>query len=75
VFEKALSGSIATNDVAETRLLDANKTRIKARNLPPKLLRQPVFGCSVLDVVVGSAAVAVAKCLLEFREGSRRGRR
>jgi hypothetical protein len=44
VFEIALSGAIASNDVAETgRLLiakDVNKTRIEAMNLPAKLLRQ-----------------------------------
>jgi hypothetical protein len=43
-----------------------NKTRIKARTLPAQLLRQPEFGCPVLDVAVGSGAVDVAKFLLEF---------
>jgi hypothetical protein len=68
----ALSGAIASNDVAETgRLLmtkDVNKTRIKARNLPARILRQPALGCPVLDVAVGSGAVDVAKSLLEFHE-------
>jgi hypothetical protein len=72
VFEMALSGAIASNDVAETgRLLmskDVNRTRIKARNLPAKLLRQPATCCPVLDVAVGSGAVEVAKTLLEFHE-------
>jgi hypothetical protein len=77
VFEKALSGSIASNDVAETgRLLiakDVNKTRIRARNLPAMLLRKPEFGCLVLDVAVGSGAVDVAKSLLEFHEAKPTG--
>jgi hypothetical protein len=72
VFETVLSGAIASNDVAETgRLLlskDVNKTRIKSRNLPSKLLRQPAFGCPVLDVAVGPGAVEVVKSLLEFHE-------
>jgi hypothetical protein len=67
-----LSAALASNDVAETgRLLmskDVNKTCLKARNLPAKLLRQPAFGCPVLDVAIGSGAVEVAKCLLEFHE-------
>jgi hypothetical protein len=69
-FDVALSRAIASNDVAETgRLLvskDVNETRIKARSLPARLLRQPAFGCPALDVAMGSGAVDVAKVLLEF---------
>jgi hypothetical protein len=72
-FEAALSGAIASNDEAEAgRLLmskDVNETRTRTRNLPSKLLRKPEFGCSVLDVAVGSGAVDVAKYLLEFLQG------
>jgi hypothetical protein len=70
--EAALANAIASNDLAETgRLLmgiAADKKRIKARNLPAKLLRKPAAGCPVLDVAVGCAALDVAKCLLEFHE-------
>jgi hypothetical protein len=45
---------------------DVDKTWIGAGNIPARLLRKPAFGCSALDVAVGSGAVAVAKFLLEF---------
>jgi hypothetical protein len=70
LFEMALSAALASNDVAETgRLLlakDVGKLRVKARNLPAKLLRQPAFGRPVLDVAVGTGAVGVAMFLFEF---------
>jgi hypothetical protein len=69
-FEVALSGAVASSDVAETgRLLvsrDVNKTLIETRKVAAKLLRKPEFGCPVLDVAVGSGAVDVAKFLFEF---------
>jgi TPR repeat protein len=72
--EAALSEAIVSNDVAETgRLLlsrDVNKTWIRSNHLPSRLLRRPVVGCPVLDVAVGSSAVEVAKCLLEFHEAT-----
>jgi hypothetical protein len=69
-FEAQLGAANASDDVAESgRLLiakDVNKTYIEAKNLPAKLLRRPEFGCSALDVAVGSGAVDVAKFLIEF---------
>jgi hypothetical protein len=42
-----------------------NKLRINSSNFPVELLRKAEV-CTLLDIAVGSGAVSVSKCLVEF---------
>jgi hypothetical protein len=67
--EQKLSRAIASDDIAGTgRLLgssDVNELRIKSSNFPVELLRKTEV-CTVLDIAVGSGAVKMSRCLVEF---------
>jgi hypothetical protein len=67
--EQNLARAIASDDIAGTgRLLgssDVNMLRIKSSNFPAELLRKTEVS-RLLDVAVGSGAVSVSRCLVEF---------
>jgi hypothetical protein len=67
--EQKLARAIASDGIAGTgRLLgssDVNKLRIKSSIFPLELLRK-TEACTLLDIAVGSGAVSVSKCLVEF---------
>jgi hypothetical protein len=69
--ELLLANAVASNDVSDVgRLLGASKVDrvlIRSKDFPTTLLRKPEF-CSLLDLAAATAAVDVAKYLLEFHE-------